>query len=74
MTLERVAMAAKWPRTKGLNWKTKRWLHVGCLKLADEALDRAREQETPVETRLKILKNGQNKLVNIAEAVYTKTD
>ncbi len=44
------------------------------MKLADEALDRAREQEAPVETRLKILKNGHNKLVNIAEAAYTKTD
>ncbi len=40
------------------------------LKLAEQALERVRKQET-AENGLKILENGRDKHVNMAEATYT---
>jgi hypothetical protein len=41
--------------------------------LVDQALDIVREQET-AKTRLKILENGGDKLVNIVEAIHTEKE
>lgn len=74
ITLERVAMVARWALNPGQGWENNRIAACEDVsELADEVLDRASEQET-VETCLKILDNGQDKLVNIAEAVHTGTD
>jgi hypothetical protein len=72
ITLQRVAMAAKWTS----DWKKGMGRQSDCplknsLKLADHALDKAKEQEIP-ETRLKILESGRDELVNIAEAVHNE--
>jgi ABC-type branched-subunit amino acid transport system ATPase component len=42
-------------------------------KLANQILERAKEQEA-AERHLKILESGRDKLINIAEAVYTETE
>jgi hypothetical protein len=43
------------------------------LKLAEQALERVRKQET-AENGLKILEDGRDKLVNMAEAIHTETE
>jgi hypothetical protein len=43
------------------------------LKEADGALERAREQEA-AETRLKILEDGRDKLVNLADAMLLEAE
>jgi GTP cyclohydrolase I len=72
--LERVVKDTKWTTDK----RQGRENHItaaceNLLKLADEALDRAREQET-AGTNLKILENAWDKLKTIAKNVFSETD
>jgi hypothetical protein len=56
--LEKVAMATKWSSERRQVWENKGTAACeDALKLTDEALDRAKKQET-AETHLKILENG----------------
>jgi hypothetical protein len=43
------------------------------LREADEALEKAREQEA-TETRLKILEGGRDKLVNLADTMHNEVE
>jgi NADH dehydrogenase FAD-containing subunit len=55
------------------------WQHKGrdacgeLLKEADEALKRAREQEA-AETRLKIMEDGKDELINMADTIQDKAE
>jgi hypothetical protein len=62
VTLEKIGMAAKWDND---SWLQKAKDAFGeLLKEADEALERAREQEA-TEMTLKIMEGGRDKLVTI---------
>jgi hypothetical protein len=67
ITPERNAMAAKWTLVRKQGWESKETAACkNSLKLADQALDKAKEQKT-AETCLKMLENGRDKLINIAK-------
>ncbi len=72
--LERVVKDTKWTTDKRQGWENH--ITAACenfLKLADEPLDRAREQET-AGTNLTILENAWDKLKTIAKNVFSETD
>ncbi len=63
-------MAVKWPWIRRKDGKTGDLLHV---RQADQALERARKQET-AEMCLKILESSWDKLQNIAKAMQAETE
>jgi hypothetical protein len=67
-------MAAKLTADQEKEWEERR--AAACKesrKLANQTLERAKEQEA-AEKHQKILESGRDKLINIAEAVYTETE
>jgi hypothetical protein len=69
VTLERIAMAAKWNDDLKSLWQQKGKVSCGyLLKEADRAPERARKQEA-AGTRLKIMVNRRDKLIILADAV-----
>ncbi len=74
MTVERVAMAAKWDETLTFAWICKGSAACGeLLREADETLEKAREQEA-AETRFKKLEDGRDKLVNLANTMHKEVE
>jgi hypothetical protein len=70
VSLDRVAMAAKWVENLKHAWECKGTAACrALLKEADDPLERALEQEA-TETRLKKLEDGRNKLMNLADTMH----
>ncbi len=74
VTVERVAIAAKWDENLKLAWICKASVACGeLLREADEVLEKAREQET-AETGLKMLEDGREKLVNLVNNMHKEVE
>jgi hypothetical protein len=64
VTVDRLAMAAKWDENLKFAWQCKG--SAACSELlreTDEALEKAREQEA-AKMRFKIMEDGRDKLIN----------
>jgi hypothetical protein len=74
VTLERIAMAAKWDEDMVSAWRKKGWSMCGTLiREADAALRKAKDKEA-AETRLRIMEAGWDKLIDLAESVQDETE
>jgi hypothetical protein len=74
VTLERIAMAAKWNDDLKSLWQQKGKDSCGyLLKEADRAPERARKQEA-AGTSLKITVDGRDKLIILADAVQDEAE
>ncbi len=72
--LDRVVMATKWDKNLEFTWQCMGKATCGELfKEADKALERAKKQEAAA-TRLKIMEDCRDRLINLAKTVQEEVD